>query len=202
MKQDNVGNQPYYVLLTGSKNNAGDYLIKFRAKKLLASLRPDRKVIDIDAWEPFDAKTIKMINASQALVLMGGPALQKNMYPSIYPMCENLNDIKVPVITMGIGWKSLDGAWNKSRSYPLLDTTIKLLDKIDKSGYQSSVRDYHTLNVLQGRGYKNFTMTGCHALNDLKHISAPLLETGKIKKVAFSLGVSFLESKEMLKRVI
>lgn len=28
--------KPYYVLLTGSKNNSGDYLIKYRAKELNA----------------------------------------------------------------------------------------------------------------------------------------------------------------------
>lgn len=201
MSQGDADNRPYYVLLTGSKNNAGDYLIKFRAKKLLASLRPDRKVIDMDAWQPFDDKTLEIINAAQALVLMGGPALQKNMYPAIYPMRENLNDITVPILVMGIGWKSLDGAWNRSRNYPLLDSTVKLLDKVEVSGYRSSVRDYHTLNVLQSRGYKSFVMTGCPALNDLQHLRAPLLEKGKINKVAFSLGVSFLESKEMLKQM-
>ena len=37
-----------YVILTGSKNNAGDYLIKYRAKQLFANLRPDRKIIDIN----------------------------------------------------------------------------------------------------------------------------------------------------------
>lgn len=41
----------YYVILTGSKNNAGDFLIKCRAKneKLFAALRPDRDIVDLDA---------------------------------------------------------------------------------------------------------------------------------------------------------
>ena len=37
---------PSYVVLTGSKNNAGDYLIKYRAKELLKHIRPDRNIID------------------------------------------------------------------------------------------------------------------------------------------------------------
>lgn len=47
----------YYVILTGSKNNAGDFLIKYRAKKLFAALRSDREIVDLDAWKPFDAAT-------------------------------------------------------------------------------------------------------------------------------------------------
>ena len=31
-----------YVVLTGGKNNAGDYLIKHRVRELLTALRPDR----------------------------------------------------------------------------------------------------------------------------------------------------------------
>jgi len=189
--------KPYYVILTGSKNNAGDYLIKYRAKRLFASIRPDREIIDIDGWKAFDEKTLELVNNAKALNLMGGPALQKNRYPCIYQLCHHLDDIKVPVVTMGIGWKSHDGAWDKSRNYPLYQTTLELLNKIDASGFKSSVRDYHTLNALQHKGYKSFVMTGCPALNDLEHLTAPKLETGEIKKIAFSLGVSFLESKEM-----
>lgn len=42
----------YYALLTGSKNNAGDYLIKARAKSLLKEWRNDREFVDIDGWKP------------------------------------------------------------------------------------------------------------------------------------------------------
>lgn len=73
----------YYVILTGSKNNAGDFLIKYRAKLLFSSLRPDRDIIDLNAWEPFDSDRLEVINRSKALILMGGPALQKNMRPKI-----------------------------------------------------------------------------------------------------------------------
>ncbi|MFT6734946.1 MAG: hypothetical protein ACJAS9_003148 [Polaribacter sp.] len=196
-----LNNKPYYVLLTGSKNNAGDYLIKYRAKELFKALRPDREVYDVDSWITLDKQTLNLLNNSQAVILMGGPALQKNMYPNIYPLCENLDLITAPIVTMGIGWKSLDGAWSKSRAYPLSKSTIKLLDKIDSTGVKSSVRDYHTLNALQSLGYESFIMTGCPALNDLEHLEQPTLDNQEIKRVSFSLGVSFLESHEMLKQM-
>ena len=73
-----------YVILTGSKNNAGDYLIKYRAKQLFSDLRPDRKIIDINGWEQLNTEKLAIINQSKALILMGGPALVKNMVPKAY----------------------------------------------------------------------------------------------------------------------
>ena len=68
-----------YVTLTGSKNNAGDFLIKFRAKKLFKELRPDREIIDFNGWEKFDDEKLKVVNESKALLLVGDPALIKGM---------------------------------------------------------------------------------------------------------------------------
>ena len=93
------------MILTGSKNNAGDFLIKHRAKKLFEATRPDREIIDFNAWEPINKKKLDVVNQSKCLILMGGPALQKNMYPGIYKLTENIDEIKVPITTMGIGKK-------------------------------------------------------------------------------------------------
>lgn len=187
-----------YVILTGSKNNAGDFLIKFRAKQLFKELRPDREIIDFDGWEKFDDEKIKVVNESKALLLVGGPALVKGMRKKIYKMTNNLNDIKVPIIMMGIGWKSTNGNWNDTYNYPLDNEDIKLLNKINNSGYMSSVRDYHTLNSISFKGFDNFLMTGCPAYYDLDFISKPF-QNPTINKVAFSLGVSFVESSSMEK---
>lgn len=186
-----------YVVLTGSKNNAGDYLIKHRAKNILKELRQDRKIIDYNAWEKFDNKRLEEINASKALILLGGPALQSHMRPKIYPMVDDLNDIKAPVIMMGVGWKSINGEWRDTYGYTLSEESIELLRKINDSGYQSSVRDYHTLNVLQFMGCDNFVMTGCPAYYDIPSIGKSFEVPIKIERVAFSLGVSFIKSVSM-----
>lgn len=62
-------------------------------------------------------------------ILLGGPSLQKNMRPNIYKMRKDLEDIKVPIISMGIGWKSISGNWNDTYNYPLNDKSIELLKK-------------------------------------------------------------------------
>jgi hypothetical protein len=188
----------YYVILTGSKNNAGDFLIKYRAKQLFQAFRSDRNLIDYNAWEAFDKEKLHIVNKSKALILLGGPSLQKNMRPSIYKMRESLEDIKVPIITMGIGWKSILGEWNDTYDYSLSQESIALLERINESGYYSSVRDYHTLNSIRFKGFDNFVMTGCPAYYDLESINKSV-PAPKVEKVAFSLGVSFIHSFSMEK---
>lgn len=185
-----------YVVLTGSKNNAGDFLIKYRAKQLFKELRPDREIIDFNAWEKFDEEKLKTVNESKALILLGGPSLQKFMRPNIYKMTENLDDIKIPIVSMGIGWKSISGNWEDTYEYPLSDESIELLNRINDSGCLSSVRDYHTLNSIRFKGYENFLMTGCPAYYDLDFIGKEY-QNPIIKKIAFSLGVSFIHSPSM-----
>ena len=187
-----------YVILTGSKNNAGDYLIKYRAKQLFSDLRPDRIIIDINGWEQLNTDRLAIINQSKALILMGGPALIENMVPKVYALTKNLEDIKVPIIMMGIGWKSKKGNWEGTYNYPLNMKTSSLLKKIDNSGYLSSVRDYHTLNAIRFNGFNNFLMTGCPAYYDKYFINKDL-QFKEINKVAFSLGVAFIESSSMEK---
>mgnify|MGYP001103821266 CR=1 FL=1 len=187
-----------YTTLTGSKNNAGDFLIKYRAKQLFKELRSDREIIDFNAWEKFDKEKLQTVNESKALVLLGGPSLQKNMRPNIYKMSENLDDIKVPIIAMGIGWKSRIGNWEDTYNYPLSEASIELLERINNSGYLSSVRDYHTLNSIRFKGFKNFLMTGCPAYYDLGFMGKEY-QSPSINKVAFSLGVAFIHSSSLEK---
>ncbi len=190
----------HYVVLTGGKNNAGDFLIKYRAKQLFSALKEEREIIDMNAWEAFDTQKLKTVNDSKALILLGGPSLQKNMRPDIYKMTDNLDDITVPIISMGIGWKSMNGEWRDTYTYPLREESISLLERIEQSGYLSSVRDYHTLNSIRFKGFDHFIMTGCPAYYDLERLGESYQER-RIQKVAFSLGVSFISSRSMLQQM-
>lgn len=190
-----------YVLLTGGKNNAGDHLIKDRAKKLFQWLKPDTNIIDLDGWKYLTDEQLEMINSSKALILTGGPALHNKMYPNIYALRDNLDDINVPMLTMGIGWHSQRGEWKDTHNYALDNQSLKLLEKINNSGYMSSVRDYHTLNVLHSRGMKNFLMTGCPALYSKDNLSDSFPHISDIKKIAYSLGASLKTSEKMYRQM-
>ena len=188
--------KPYYVLLTGSKNNAGDFLIKYRAKQLFQAIRPDRELIDVDAWKDRDDQLLATFNGAKAVILMGGPALVPDMYPRVYRVLGDIDDIKVPIVTMAVGWRAFPGEWPQTYSYQFNEQSLELLKRVESSGYQSSVRDFHTLNVLLHNGFRSFVMTGCAALNDLNFIGKPYPEKPVINKVAFSLGVAFTKNKE------
>jgi len=194
-------NKDYYVTLTGGKNNAGDFLIKYRAFKLFEKLRLDRTILDFNEWEAIDNDRLNIINKSKALILLGGPGILSNMHPNIYPLRDNLDDIKVPIIMMGLGWKDAQGNWENTHKIVFGESSKILLDRIDSDGFISSVRDYHTLNTLNLNGYKNIFMTGCPAYYDFNYMNKEVVLPQKIQKVAFSLGVSFIGSNSMLKQM-
>jgi hypothetical protein len=188
--------KPYYVTLTGSRNNAGDFLIRHRAHNLLAALRPDRKIVDRNAWEPFSEERLEEVNGAQALMLLGGPALRKNMYPSVYPLLPDLDRIKVPITIMGAGWHALPGTWEDSRNYKFTGPTQQLLERVASDGAGLSVRDYRSLNALDRAGISGGMMTGCPALYVPEMIGEDFtgFPVGGVKNLVFSLGVNFIGS--------
>jgi len=90
------------VLLTGAKKNVGDFLIADRAKKLFSQF-VDKDIVELDRTLSLDGE-LEIINNSRGLVLCGGPAYAERMFPGIYPLVSNLDDIKVPIIPFGLGW--------------------------------------------------------------------------------------------------
>lgn len=184
-----------YVLLTGAINNAGDHLIGHRAKELLKKYRPDASLIEYERWKPLTGEQLDIINASDAVLLTGGPAIQRNIYPGVYPLVENLNEIKVPLILFGVGWKNAFAGPKAEKSFAFTDSSMKLFDFLKKQGHTHSVRDYAAQRILSSLGI-NSIMTGCPAFYEL--------DDNKINKsrnsvltIGFSLGVMFLKSKKV-----
>lgn len=191
----------YYVTLTGSRGNAGDDLIRYSAFKLFEEFRKDRDVKDLSAWEELDDEKLTLVNNGRALILLGGPALRYDTYPRVYPLRKNLDDIKVPIIILGVGYRDQNGEWRNTSNFYLSEKTKLLLDKVEASGYKSSVRDFHTLNVLLHKGYKNFLMSGCPAMYNTEFIGHPFLEY-PITKIGFAPGRMYIRSKSIFEQQI
>ena len=190
---------PYYVTLTGSKNNAGDYLIRSQGVQLLSNLRKDRALVDMDRWSALTVDQLHIINKSKALIILGGPAIVGSMIPSIIPLTEKLDNIKVPIILFGVGWYSISGSWSDTHKVRFNRQTTSLLKRIENQEFYSSVRDYSTLNTLMFNGYSNYVMSGCPALYDLEKIGSDfeLKPLEQIKSVIFSSGVTFSNSRRI-----
>jgi hypothetical protein len=189
----------FYVTLTGSKNNAGDFLIKHRAHALLRWQRPDRELVDFDGWKPLDAAQLETVNRARALILCGGPALQRRMVPKVYALAD-LDAVRAPIVSLGIGWMAANGRWADTLDFPLTEPSLALLRRMDRDGLASSVRDYHTLAVLQRLGLNRFVNTGCPALYERAHLEPGAVPPGPMaapRTIGFSLGIAQRESRQM-----
>lgn len=187
-------NKEYYVLLINSRKNSGDHLIRVRATELLKKHRQDRTLVEMNNWEPISDENLITINNAKAAILLGGPGLRQDSYPSVYPLRKNLDDITVPIIMLGTGYRDMNTLADSSTSYIFSESTLKLLTKIEKSGYKSSVRDFLSLNTLLHKGFSNFSFSGCPALYELNNIDVQNNnKINSIKKVAFATGRGYLK---------
>ena len=189
----------YYTVITGAKDNAGDFLIKKRATQLLSKLRPDRDIVHFNSWDLLENEKLIIVNNSKAVLLAGGPSVQTTMYPEIYKLSSSIDKIKVPVICFGVGSKHHNFNEFGWKNYLLSQESLQLLDKINKSGYLSSVRDDFTHNILKHKGFKNFINTGCPALFENEDQQPSNVKN--IKTILFSLGVSYKFSKLMFSQM-
>lgn len=195
-------NRPYYVFLTGCKNNAGDYYIAHRARQILGHERPDREIVEFDAWEPIDDERLEIVNGAEALLLTGGPALRSDIFPGIYRLRQNLDDIRPPIIPFGIGWKDRFGSWERTRLHDLSGAASPLIDRISGSGYLGSVRDYHSNAVFAANGISNILVTGCPGLYDPQRFdtrssNGAMTPIGRGSRVAFSPGVELARNEDV-----
>ena len=186
----------YFVLLTGDKENSGDFLIRDSAEHLLRHARPDREVRVLPAWKPFDRHALEVVNDATALILCGGPGLRPKMWPGIYPLTDNLDDIRVPITLMGSGWKGFLGEPEKGYADRFHPRAIELIGRIERDGLGLSVRDMCSAEVLRHLGVNNIHLTGCPVLFRQVCVtrSPPQRETPSSDYYVFSPGALMGES--------
>jgi hypothetical protein len=149
-----------YTVLSGAQVNVGDFLITERSKALLRKFRPEHDLFQLPYWEPLDAH-LEQINAGAALIIMGGPGFQPGFYPDIYKLTGNLDEIRVPVIPMGLGWKGYPGDFATLRHYRFSDASLFALKAFSRRALFFGCRDYLTYEVLKRNGFTQGLMTGC-----------------------------------------
>ena len=178
---------PTYILLTGAKANVGDHLIVSRAKQLLKEHIPNIQFTELPRWESLD-QHLSEVNASQGIILCGGPAYQPHLYPGIYPLVGDLEKIKVPIIPFGLGWKGSPGDERTVREYRFTASSLKLLKRVHEDCKFTSCRDYLTKRVLQRHGFSNVIMTGDPAWYDLNYLEDEIVPPCEIRTIALSVS--------------
>lgn len=174
-----------YTVLSGAKKNIGDFLITDRCKKLLQEHRPEHELFQLPHWESFE-KNLEKVNDSKAVIIMGGPGFQPHFYPGVYKLMPNIEDIKVPIIPMGLGWKGFPGDQDTLKRYRFSRSSMKILNKISKETKHIGCRDYLTKEALKLNGLDNVLMTGCPVWYDIDSIGKPIKKPEQIKKFAFT----------------
>lgn len=174
----------YYVVLTGALKNAGDYLITEKCKELLRYERPDYELVQLNREDSLE-NDLELINNSEALILMGGPAVTKNLYPGVYKLTRNLDDIKVPIVPMAVGWNTTGGSFDDMLNFAFTDESKKLLERFDSNGVGVSTRDSYTADILTKYGMKDIHLTGCASWYTPSKFGEELA-TGEVQSIAYT----------------
>lgn len=174
-----------YVVLSGARKNAGDFFITERAEVLLRHFRPDRELYRLPGLEPLEPH-LDRVNAAKALIILGGPGLQPQLYPKVYKLTEDLNQIKVPIILMGSGWKAFPGDSTSLERFAFTESSLRALRKMSASAPLLSCRDIYSERVLSAAGISNVLMTGCPVWYDLASIGRAMRLPESPKRIIYT----------------
>ena len=174
-----------YTILSGAKKNLGDFLITDRSIRLLRHLKPNEELYRLPSWENLDPHLDK-INKGKALIILGGPGYQKEFYPKVYKLTSDLNDIRIPIFLLGLGWKGIPGDKITERHYTFSPQSLIALKKISDSAPYLGCRDYISESVLKKSGITNTMMTGCPVWYNLDAIGKRFIPPGSIKNIVYT----------------
>ena len=169
------------VTLCGAYRNAGDHLIGARARALLRThvdsdiTNVDRKAITADSYE--------MFNRARVVLLTGGPAYQRSIYPGVYSL--ELDSISTAVVPYGLGWKARLG--KSVEDFQFTTASEEFVRRLHAGVPLSSARDPLTQELLRKLGIDNVLMTGCPAWYDLSYIDVDYSFDGDTKLLVFSM---------------
>jgi hypothetical protein len=169
------------VTVTGAYKNAGDHLIGWRARELLRH-HVDPEVVNVDRKSITD-EHYEMFNRSRAVLLTGGPAYQRTLYPGIYPL--DLDRVKVPVIPYGLGWRDRLGAKPEDFHFEPAAKQFLLQIHSDKTRF-SSARCPLTMRMLSANSVENALMTGCPAWYDEPKLDLDFQWPREIRRIVFT----------------
>jgi hypothetical protein len=171
------------VTITGAYRNAGDHLIGLRARLLLKHiLGEEARIVNLDRRTITPAH-YETLNQARVVLLTGGPALNPDVFPGIYPL--DLERITAPVLLYGVGAKSPLGSDPSHFQFePATESGLKRIHH--GNGLFSSVREDASKTLLNKHGIQNVLMTGCPVWYDLDHLDEALVLPGEIKKIVIS----------------
>lgn len=181
-----------FVVLSGARNNCGDYLIADRTQRLFDRHLPGEPCVVLDRTRPFSEESLRAMEEADVVVLAGGPLVRGNCAESLnlagIALSGRLGRMRAAFAVLGGGAK-LQEPFSPGR-IKLSKATRILFDKIEASPFYSGTRDFESLVLLRNAGYGNFRFTGCPALYSPgagERQPAPF-SLGGVRTLVFSCG--------------
>ena len=176
-----------YIALVGSENNVGDHLIVESGLNIIKQ-EISCEIIKFNRFDHKDSTFYDLVNNSNGLILLGGPALRPSFLKKIYNL--DVDKVKTKIITLGIGWKDLSGSFFDTFNY-----YIGKKESLKKLEF--SVRDYYSKFCIENNIEKTSYTTGCPALYS-NMVGVKPVKPKSIQKIVFSVGVEYSKSKSLM----
>jgi len=175
------------TLVSGALKNVGDFLISEKCREMVTHhLKPD-STLNLIRDQDF-ISDLNEINNTDALIICGGPGYRKDFYKGVYPFMEYYDQIQVPIIPLGLGWRGFP-LYHPER-FLFSQKSKAIIESIHERIPNSSTRDEITKNILLQNGVKNVINTGCPTLFDLAKLEQNTQFTipSAVTKIAVSMA--------------
>ena len=159
------------TLLSRAKLNSGDHLITHSAKGLLDFFDFKIKQLVPHGWSPLNKDQIEIANESDYTIVPGGPCIQNNFNPNIYP----LSKIKSKIVIFGSG---LNG--NVKEKFNT--QTISFFEKCIIYTRGKKTKELLDFNNI------NSTFSGCSVWFNSGNVVTKFNHNQDIKNIIFSLS--------------
>ncbi len=175
------------TLVSGALKNVGDFLISEKCREMVVHhLKPD-DTLNLIRDQDFTSH-LNDINNTDALIICGGPGYRKDFYKGVYPFMEQYEQIQVPIIPLGLGWRGFP-LYHPER-FIFSEKSKTTIESIHTRIPNSSTRDEITKNILLQIGVKNVINTGCPTLFDFDKLEHNTKFTipSSVTKIAVSMA--------------
>lgn len=159
------------TLLSRAKLNSGDHLITYSTKGLLEFFNFNINQIIPAGWSRLSKDQIEMLNESDYTVVPGGPCIQNNFNPNMYPLGDTNN--KIIIFGSGLNGNVKEKFNEKTVSF-LKKCTIYTRGKNTKE-----LLDFNNINS---------TFSGCSVWFNSGNVVTKFNHNQDIKNIIFSLS--------------
>ena len=170
------------------KNNSGDALICHSTKKLLESFNFTIKYVKRDGFLELNERELREINSCDYFFIAGGPCVSDQIYPLIYPLVKNLDNIKSKIILYGVGLEIIIKNYNQSFQNKLL------------SRAEIFTRDEITKKYLVSHNF-DCKVSGCSVLFNGGNVVKKFKEV-KNGKILFSVSREYSELENKILNIL